>query len=157
MSRTVSTTFRSALMAQETSQVYLMLLTITDDSLVEPIRVVNNRTDISSGGNTYTGFPFRIDLSQDSPDELPEVTLTLDNCARELALAVRAITGIPAATLSVVLSSTPDVIEVGPLPFNMRRISVNASTIQAVLGGEDILNQKYPKDAMTPQNFPGLF
>lgn len=157
MSRSLSTTFRNALMAQETVQVYLILLEIDDDSLVNPIRVVNNYASVSSGGNTYTAFPFSINLPDDTGDELPDVKLTIDNCARELTAAVRAITGIPTLNLSVVLASSPDTIEVGPLPFSMRDIVVGAATITATLIGEDILNQKYPKDSMTPQLFPGLF
>lgn len=157
MSRTVSSTFRTAVYARETGQVFLLLLVIDHSSLANPIRVVNNYSSLSSGGYVYTAFPFRVDLPQDSPDELPSVTLQIDNVSRDIAAAIRTITGKPSATLSVVLASSPDTIEVGPLPCSITNIDVTGTLITAHMGGEDMLNTRYPKDSITPQTFPGLF
>ena len=157
MSRSVSATFRSAAYARETWAVFLMLLEIDHSTLDDPIRVVNNQADITSGGNPYTAYPFQIDLPQDDPDELPSVRLTIDNCSREITAGIRALTSAPTVTLSVILSTSPNTIEAGPIVFSMQDVSISATTITATLVGEDILNIKYPADSITPANFPGLF
>jgi hypothetical protein len=157
MSRTVSATFRAAAYAQQTSEVFLFILQLDHEDLETPIRVVNNQTAITSGGNEYTPFPFMIDFPQDDPEELPQVRLTIDNCARELTASIRALDSAPTATLSVVLASTPNVIEAGPMVFSMQSISISATSISAILAAEDMLNAIYPKDSITPANFPGGF
>ena len=62
MPRTLSNTARRALYAQETGEVFLLLLVISHPSLPAPIRVVNNSEDVVSGGFTYQRFPFELAL-----------------------------------------------------------------------------------------------
>lgn len=157
MSRSVSATFRAAAYARETSQVFLTLLVIDHADLATPIRVVNNNTSVMSGGYTYTPFPFRVDFPQDSPDELPSVQLQIDNVSRDITVAIRTITGRPSATLYVVLASSPDTIDYGPVVCSITNVSVTDTLITAAMGGEDMLNTRYPKDLITPQTLPGLF
>ena len=159
MSRSVSTAFRTAAYAREAGPaLFLELLVIEEDSLDEPIRVVNDTVSTSSGGYTYTAFPFQIDFPADSPNELPTVRLQISNVSpTEIAAALRSVTGRPTVTLYLVLASSPDTIEQGPIVMSMANVSITDMFVTSSLGGEDMLNTRYPKDLITPQTLPGLF
>ena len=159
MSRSVSATFKAAVNAQETSEVFLVLLEIYHADIGPPTTLyfVNNYEDVSSGGNTYTGFPFAINLPADLDNQLPTVQLQIDNIDRSIIAAIRGLSGPPTITIKVVLASSPDTIEAGPFEMTLRRIDYDAFTITGTLEVEDILNEPYPGDMFSPANFPGLF
>lgn len=160
MSRNVSATFVQSVNAQETNQVFLVLLLIDHSSLTEPIRIVNNFEDISSNGATYIGCPFAITFPSDLEDQLPAVTLSIDNVDRQIVAAVRNIdpTDGPATSeISVVLASSPDTIEVGPMSLTLREVSYDAALVTGTMQPEDILNEPYPGDIFSPGFYPGLF
>lgn len=155
--RSLSSTAKAGVFAQETEQVYLVLLEIAHSSLGTPIRVVNNYADVVSNGVTYSAFPFEISLPDDTDEKMPNVMLSIDNVDRVIVNAIRSITGPPTITISVVLASSPSTIEAGPYSMTLREASYDAATVTGSLAVEDMLNEPYPSDLMTPANFPGLF
>lgn len=157
MSRSVSSTLKAAVYGQETSEVFLVILEIDHDDLASPIRVVNNYENITSNGDTYTGYPFEINLPDDTEEGPGDVELRIDNVDRAIVQAVRDISGAATAELSVVLASDPDTIEVGPYSMTVREASYTSLVVTGTLTVEDILNEPYPGDLITPQNFPGMF
>ena len=156
MSRAVSSTFRAGAFAQETDQVYLVLLQISHASITT-IYVVNNYTDIVSNGITYIGFPFDITLPQDFEDAIPNVNLTICNVDRQIVYAVRSLTGPPIITISVVLAASPNTVEAGPYVMTLREVTYDSMTVSGSIFPEDMLNEAYPGDYFTPANFPGMF
>ena len=110
MARTVTSAFRSAAFAQQTDQVFLVLLVINHSSLAAPIRVVNNYENVTHNGNTFVGFPFDLELPGDFEDALPSVKLTICNVDRQIVYAIRTLTGPPTITIKVVLASAPEEI-----------------------------------------------
>lgn len=154
--RTLSTTAREAIYAQQTDEVFLTILEITHDDIQVPIRIVNDYSNIVSNGNTYTAFPFQISLPKES-EEISRASVSFDNVSRELIDEIRSIETPPSISLSIILADSPDTIEVGPFNFILTNATYNQFTIQAELNFEDILNQNYPADTFTPQNHPGLF
>ncbi len=152
----ITSVFRQAAFAQETDQVFLILLEINHPSIL-PIRVVNNYENITSKGNEYIGFPFDIELPQDAEDALPQVKLTICNVDRQIVKAVREVQGPPTMTLSVVLASDPDAIQAGPYTLTLREVSYDSMAVTATIMPEDVLNEAYPGDFFTPAYFPALF
>lgn len=161
MSRNVSSTLKQAVFAQETDKVFLILLKVNHADLDSPIRVVNNYSNITStadgGSQEYVGYPFEINLPEDTSENIPEVSLTIDNIDRQIVEAVRTCTGPPTATIWVVLSDSPNTIEYGPLEMTIRSTQYNAMTVTATIAPDNVLNEPYPGDLYSPQNFPGLF
>lgn len=157
MSRSVSSTFRAAAFAQETDQIYLLLLTIDHADLAAPIRVVNNYADVVSSGDTYTGMPFEITLPPDNDESLSSAQLSIQNVDRQIVQAVRDIDSAPTVTLSVVLAASPNTIEAGPYEMTLRDVSYDALVVTGSLSVEDMMNEPYPGDFFTPGEFPGLF
>ena len=158
MVRAVSATLEAAVYAQQTDQVFHILLAISHTDMSATLRFVNNTADVTSNGDVYTAFPFSIDFPpSDGEDQLPSVQLAIDNIDRSIIAELRDIDSAPTAAVSVVLASDPDTIECGPLSFTLKSIDYDAKVITAQLGFEDILNEPFPAGTFTPTDFPGLF
>lgn len=157
MSRSLSTAAKAGLYAQQTDQVYVVLLLIDHADLDDPIMVCNNSDTVVHGGENYLAYPFEITLPADSDENPPQATLTIDNVDRVLVNAVRTLTGPATVTIKVVLAASPDTVEAGPYVMNLRNVSWNALTLSGALAAEDVLNEPYPGEFMTPELFPGLF
>src|SRR5579885_2175455 len=90
VSRALSLAARQAVNAQETGEVFLLLLTLDHDELAAPIRVVNNTVDIVSRGNTYIAYPFQLELPAEDADQISSVRLSIDNVDRTIVQSLRA-------------------------------------------------------------------
>ena len=162
--RTLSATALRAAFRQETDSVFLLMLTLSHPGLAAPIRVVNdlvpediNRARvIMSRGHQFVCYPFQVDLPSDDGESISRVTLQIDNVDREIIRTLRATQGACAVTLEVVLAEHPDLVEAGPYNMSLISVDYDAVTILGELAYEDILGQKYPSDAYTPDDYPGL-
>jgi hypothetical protein len=144
--------------ARETSEVLCTLMTLSHPSFVMPIRVNNSGADITSNGLLYQAFPFEPVFPRDTEDGPPLVTLTICNVSREIVTALRPISGERVQVkFEVILAATPDVVEYGPLNFELKDVRYDAFVVEGTLGYEDMLNEPFPKDTMTPPRFPALF
>jgi hypothetical protein len=157
MPRSLSTTLQSAANAEETSEVFLILLKIDHADLPAPTRLVNNTQDIVSNGDTYTAYPFELTLPDSDPERPPEVTVTIDNVAQDLIANLRSVSGPLSIDLSVVLASGPDAIEIGPIALEMTFADWDAGVIRGRLAYPELLDEPYPADTFNPALYPGIF
>lgn len=152
----VSVVGRAAVNAQQTDEVFLVLLMITHPSIPTPLRFVNDYQNCTSGGQVYTAFPFKITFPESGGTTLGQATLTIDNVDLSISEAVQNIFGPPVVTLTVVLASSPDTIEWGPFSLYLRQVTVTALTVEGTLYYEDILNEPFPAGTFDPKTAPGL-
>lgn len=158
MSRPLSLAAKQSIAAPETGEVWLVLLTITHSTLPAPIRLVRNTKDVVSRGDTYTALPFDVVFPEEREDQLPQVTLRIDNVSREIGQAMRSIKGKgPAVRLEVVLASSLDTLEAGPVDCVLKERDIDAGSVSGTLGAEDMLNEPFPGDRFLPATFAGLF
>jgi hypothetical protein len=157
MSRSLSTTAKQAIFAQETGEVFLMLLTINHSDLGSPIYVVNNTEDVVSNGNTFLGYPFYFELPGEDAESLSQVNLTITNVDKLLVAGVCSIATPLDVKLQVVLASDPNVIEAGDFDMKMRDVNYDAFTLTGRCNFNDLLNEPYPAGTYTPADYPGLF
>lgn len=156
MPRTVSSTLKASVFAQNTEQVYLALLVISHADITT-LRFVCNTEDVTSGGNVYTAYPFDIRLPQERDDQPPQMPIIIDNVDRAIVDEIRTLTSAPDITLTMVLASSPNTLEYGPVEATLRNVKWDLGTITGDLQAEDLLNEPYPGYAFTPQTTPGLF
>lgn len=154
---TVSTDFQQSAFAQETDDVWLILLTIEHTDLPATIRVVNNTEDVTSGGDTYTAFPFRIALPDSREGAPPRARLEIDNTSREITQAIRSITSAPTVTIEIVRAADPDTIEVSWPNFKLRNVRWDVGQVSGDLVLVDFTTEPYPGLKFTPAYFGGLF
>ena len=158
MPRTLSATARAAVHAQQTGEVFAVLLDIGEGQLGATIRITNAGADLVSGGNTYFWCPFEFILPDDD-DAVRTARVRVDNVDRQILAAIRSYAGGDAKlkiSARVVLASSPNTVESGPYDFVAGVFNYDASTIEAQLELQDILNQRFPAYSMTPGLFPGV-
>lgn len=155
--RTLSTRARAALFAQETEEVFLVLLKIEHDDLAATLRFANNYTDIISNADTYLGCPFQITFPDEQSETLPRMKLVVDNVAQDIVEAVRSISSPARVTVLVVLAATPDTVELTFSGFTLRGVMYDEITVEGTLLLEDVMNEVYPEGTFTPATTPGLF
>lgn len=157
MPRTLSSTARVATFAAETGEIFLLLLTIDAPGLPEPIRVCSAGGSITSRGNEYVHFPFRLTLSAEDGDAPRPATLEIDNVDRRIVEAIRSVSGEMTVTADIVLASTPSTLEAGPYEFDVGDVTFDASVVRAQLIYQDLLNEPFPGHTFNPTTTPGLY
>ncbi|NMW23860.1 DUF1833 family protein [Rhodanobacter denitrificans] len=156
--REVSTTALQAMLAQETAEVFIALLRIEHADLAAPVLLAYNTEPVVRTDGTYLPYPFKINLPVQSDEEVPAVTLTVDNTDLAVNDQIRSLVGQPDVTFMVVLASSPDTVEAGPFAMKLANATATAETITGTLGQEgDIFSQLVPGQQYLPTNSPGLF
>jgi hypothetical protein len=156
MARTLSAKARLAIFSPETPSLFVVLVAIGEGVLSPPIRVCSGGANLTHQGDAYLYAPFRITLPSDI-EQQSQVTIEIDNVDRSIAQAAYAVVDPLPVTIKIVLADQPDVIEAGPYVMTLRGLDVDALLVTGALAFEDLLNEPYPADQITPALFPGSF
>lgn len=156
MSRQLSNQLLTQIFSQNSNDPFLVLFTLTHDDF-GVIRLVNNRTDITSRGNVYTAFGASIGLPTDDGETVREVTMELDNVSLELIQALREVTTPIDVQIEMILASIPDSVQMSLEELQISTISYNKQTISARLMMDGFLSTSIPSENYDPSNFPGIF
>lgn len=157
MSSSVSDTFKEEVFKQETSECFILLVTIDHDDLTEPIRVTSDGTSTTSRSDLFVSYPFQLDLPIDSDESPPISKLVIDNVDRVIVEAIRSISSPPSVLLEMVLASDVDTVELAWNDFELVNADYDELTVSGDLTQEKFLAEPYPYLKFTPGNFPGLF
>lgn len=157
MSRSVSADLYNAILAQETDKALFVLIEIDHADLDEPIRIVNNTESVTSNGVTYQPYWFTIAFPAEENGRLKEAKLVMDNTDRQIVEAVRSISTSPTVSLKVVLSSSPDTVEIALTGMTLKNVAYDASTVSGELVYEERVLRQIPGLYITPEDFPGAY
>lgn len=167
MSRTVSTTLHTALNAEETGEVPIILLTIDHPDLAEPFYLSSDPTTrldtiapaygTVSRGETYLFVPFSLVLPDDKTDAPPVAQISIDNVDRALIPILRSTSTPATVVIEVVLASAPDTVEFDTPELDLVAADYNAESITITLMQNALQTEPFPADLISPSNFPGLF
>lgn len=122
----------------------------------DPLRVVNNTTDIYSRGNTFLACGFEIILPNDDGDSMPTVKLTIPNADREIVEWIRGFPMAPTLMMEIVLSSQLDIVERSIDWMRLSNVTYDAIQITGTLSVENVLSAGFPGEKYSPVRFPGL-
>ncbi|HID8537156.1 TPA: DUF1833 family protein [Stenotrophomonas maltophilia] len=158
MPRILSPAAARAVVAAETDELLLCLLTITHPDL-QTIRIVNNTEPVARGSTVWQPYPFEASFPDDTDDATPNVSLRIDNVDRDITRQIKALQGPrPQVRLEAVLASQPGTVEMGPFNFTVLQVDFDIMELSVQIGyQEDFLNQGVPAQTYTPSNSPGLF
>lgn len=157
MSRPVSNPASAALYSSESSDAFLILLTISHTSLQTPIRVTNDAIATTSRGNTFIPFPFNISLPDDRENAPPRAKLIIDNIDRQIVQAVRTLSSAPTVLIEIVRAAAPDTVEAQFVDFKLINVIYDAYRVEGDLTIEDFTAEPFPSAIFSPSLFPGLF
>lgn len=164
----ISENLRQAAYAQDTDVAVIVLLTLSNDDMEEPIRVcsapVEKFTDlgenvygVTSNFNRFVFLPFEIELPQDDKTGAVSAKLTIDNVTREIVQYARQTRNVLNVTLQVILSNNLDYVELEYKNFKLRNISYDGLTVSGDLSIDYLGLEPFPAGRFTPSGFPGLF
>lgn len=157
MSRNPSLAARMALNAQETEEVFLILLTLSHASMPKPLRVTSDAVTTTSRGDDFAPFPFELTLPDDDESGAPEARLAIDNIDRQIVQALRGLSSAPSVLIEIVRAADPDTVEARFADFRLRDVSYDSRVVEGILGIEDFTSEPYPANVFAPGLFPGLF
>jgi hypothetical protein len=157
VSRDLTSAALQAIFAQQTGEVLLFLVTIDHATFGAPVRLVSDKGDVVSGGETYSTFPFSVVLPTEDPEQIPRCSIQICNVDRQILAALEELSTPPTVEVSIVLASTPNTVEVGPFRFLLVDYSEDALQIQGTLSHRNVLDEPFPARSFTPAEFRGLF
>lgn len=143
--------------AEDTGEVWLPLMELTNEAWDDPVRIARNTEDVTSGGETYLAFPFDVNLPDEEDGQLPVVAWVAYNSNQELTELFRSVTGIIYGRIFWVLASSPDTVEIQPVDLQIRGFQYDAQKIQGSLVVQPILDAVFGQHSMDNINAPGLF
>lgn len=153
-----STTARREVSKVNADNLPVSLLEIDHPDLTTPVRVINDRQDITFETNTYTAIGFSITLPSDLQKGLPTATLAIDNIGKELVQWLEDSNGGAGTTVRIiqVLRSDPSVAEFD-ITMELTNITVDPVLVTGQLGFDDLLNIPAVTLSYTPDVAPGVF
>lgn len=168
MPRTLSASFRQAVESRYSDAVDLVFLTISHPTLAEAIRVVSDTVDYVYDGETWTGFPFDLQLLSDD-DQPPQAKLEIQNVDTLIGRTVRALSLPPRLKIELLSSAdfdlnadprtalgTPSVEYTADALF-LVDVTMDAMTVSGTIRGWDFLQRVWPGRRATQDRYPGLF
>lgn len=155
--RNLTAKFKAAAAAEHTSEILLWLLEITHPDLAAPIRIVNDKQSYLHNGNTYSPFPFSLDLPDAQQGNIPTGVLTIDNVDLSIQTALRTVSSPPTVNVTAALASQPDVPELPTIPFLIKDWTADNESVTATLSFTLPSNETYPMHHIDPGHFPMAF
>jgi hypothetical protein len=166
MPRQLSKAAKQAVYAQSTSEVFIILLTISHPDFLEDIRVASDLPDdlpdagvkgVLSRGMEFIFLPFAIDLPNQDDSGVARANIQIDNIDRQIVYAVRKANSALSIKIEIILASDPDNPEITIEDFKLEKVTYDAFTVSGDLSVEYYDLEPFPARRFTPSDFPGLF
>jgi hypothetical protein len=171
MTRNVTSAFRRTAESSFSDEVDLCFLTISHPTLSDPIRVVWDTKDFVYGGNTFTGFPFDLEILSDD-EQPPQARLVIQNVDPRIGDTIRALTSPPRLKIELLSSNDFDLTvdprtEIGGSPGTivvysadrlfLTNVTVDVMAVSGTIVGWDYLQRVWPGPRAMQSSFAGLF
>lgn len=159
MPRTFPLTIINAINNLDTDRQFLVLLEVSHEGN-EPVRLVNDTDDLVYQNNTYVGFPFAINLPSDSEEIVPRFQVVVQNATRPLVAEVRRTAGTaarPTVNVHIISLGPTQELLVSWENFEMVNVRYTVDVMEFELVLETFLNEPFPAESFTPNNFPAIF
>lgn len=112
---------------------------------------------VTSNGQDFTFLPMEISLPSEDEAQAPRCSITMYDVTRYLTPVIRAITAPPKIKLELVLSKSPDTVEVSFSDFYISNFNYNSDSVTAELSMIDYEREPFPQHSFSPRYFPGMF
>lgn len=159
MPNNLSTNFIQEATAPETSAVLLAICVINIDD-VPFLHLVNDKQSLFVGSQEYLPWAFNVSLPDQNDEGNKSCRLQIDNSDVQIYKAIKkAVTESKSITcdISIVMSTSPEYPEQGPLHFVLKNLSVNAQTISGELFDLYMSDRNFTMMKYSTEDFPGLF
>lgn len=168
----LSPSAKISLMAQETTEREICLLTITHPDFDRTLYLSTDPTEYlfdeettgtpvygtKSRGRDYVYLPMSPTLPSSDSETPPTGTFSISNVSREIAPYLLVVNDeYPKITVEVVMASDPDTVtQIWP-EFDLATASMNADTVDVQIGLNSANTEPVPWLRFVPAYFPNLF
>lgn len=132
------------------------LISISHPDLAEPVRVTNNGEAIVSNGDTFTAWPFVIELPGDT-EGAPVARLRIANVDWRIGSAIESINTPADVSIMLVLASEPDTVQFRWDGLELRNTTRTALEVSGDLALGDYDTEPFPSIRVRAGNFPNLY
>lgn len=146
---------RRAVLNPRNGDPYLLLIEVSHASFASTWRYTSNTEDVTSGGNTYTAFPFIVSLPV-SDDGVARGTVEIANITTAIWRALDVGGSPPSVTVKFVLASDPDTVIDQWAGMELRRVTASFSVVEAEISHENYSQEPWPKQRLTPVRAPWM-
>lgn len=168
---TLTQAIKEAYAAAPSNVIIYSTLELWHSAFTSPIRVVKDYVDLvatlessaprnPSTAVTFVAFNFEFSKPDISPDNIPQVTITLDNVDRSIVANVEAalgttelVTVIYREFISTDLSAPQNN---PPLSMAITNVTADVFKVTATASFPNLMNKRFPTIAYTSEVFPGL-
>jgi hypothetical protein len=112
---------------------------------------------VVSRNTNYTFLPLQITLPSEEEAQAPRCSIQINDATLYLTPIIRSLSGPPRVKLELVLSKTPNVVEVSFDYLYVNSITYNRDTVNCDLSMVSYEREPFPVHSFNPPNFPGLF
>lgn len=144
------------LLARETGEAALALLTLTHTDWGAPYRLARNPLGVTSQGQDYAAAWFDVDVVNDD-GEPPRATLTIPNVDRSIGRMVMGLASPPEVAIEVVGSDHLDEPIYRAARLELRAIKIDKMALTGTLVTRDFSTETVGTIHVTPGRFPALF
>lgn len=142
-----------------------------EDDVEVPIRCVTGiDEDVSFGIEEGAAFdagqmaafkaiPFFAERPEFAEGQTPQCDVTIDNCAREVAVHLEAAVQVKADLVAIYREYRSDDLTApcyGPVQFVMRKVTIKGTSVVGTARLDDLANRKFPYKVYSVDEFPGL-
>ncbi|MDH3282333.1 MAG: hypothetical protein OEQ18_14555 [Gammaproteobacteria bacterium] len=159
MPRNLTQAAQRSVLARETSELWVILLTIYDPGWAVPIRLALSRTPFESRGGTFAPAAFRPKLPDQIDGESPTWEIELDGTDQVLLANLKQFNRRPFIWVEEVMASDPDTVQTttGVQRHTVQSYRNVGGTVTLTIGRENLRNEGFPRGRITPSGFPGGF
>lgn len=153
-----SARFIKAIMAPNSSDCVVELLTLTHTGWPAPLRFCNGGADIVSNGETFYARAMQIALPGESAEGgARRGRAIIDDVERDLVALLRSIPDSPGARVDVVLTAFPDDLELSWPGMSVTADAPTGDAVELELTTRDDTVETFPVQSYSPVNAPGLY
>lgn len=159
------------LQSPDADSTFITLLTIYDVDNTTPIlylcdnytaRISETSEDVIYGvvsrGQNYTFLPLTITLPNEDQNGAPaRCRIVIRDVTRYLTPVIRGLTAPPRVKIELVLSKTPDLVEISYEELFISNFQYTSEQVSADLSAVELDREPIPAYSFTPQFFPGQF
>lgn len=168
---TLSARTTRAMMAQESGDTDIVLITITHSKWTQPIYLSTHATEVlrldentfqpifgtRSRNREYLYVPIQATVPNSTAESSPEAHLVVSNVSRELSPYLKIVDKEnPRITIEIVNSSAPDVVDVCYPEMDLNSVSWDANTVDASIISNIGSNEPMPWLRFNLANFPNM-
>ncbi|MDH3279628.1 MAG: hypothetical protein OEQ18_00685 [Gammaproteobacteria bacterium] len=159
MPRNLTPAAQRSVLARETAETWVILLTIYDPGWAVAIRRVLSRTPFESRGGIFFPAAFRPKLPDQADGESPTWEIEIDNTDQVVLAELKRFNRKPYIWVEEVMASDPDTVQTttGILRHRIQSYHNIGGTVTCVIGRENLKNEGFPRGRITPSGFPGGF